>query len=223
MNKLIVDEMSPVTLVGGGDLGEDDLQWALSLAECLVAADGGAGHALAQNHLPKAVIGDFDSISPQILAQIPSERRFPVVEQDSTDFEKALRSIRAPLIVAVGFLGGRVDHQLAVLNALVQDMGPPCIVLGAQEVIFHLPSQISLPLEAQETVSLFPMRSVAAHSTGLHWPLDGLAMQPGGQIGTSNRALGPVSIRVDGPGMLMMVPRHHLPAVMQAFLPPQSA
>lgn len=219
MNKLIVDEIAPVTLVGGGTLGEADLDWALSLAPCLVAADGGAGHALAQNHLPSAVIGDFDSISPQNLAQIPPERQFHVAEQDSTDFEKALRSIRAPLVVAVGFLGGRVDHQLAVLNALVRDIGPPCIVLGTEEVIFHLPSQITLPLAAQETVSLFPLRSVMAHSTGLHWPLQGLRMQPGGQIGTSNRALGPVSISVDGPGLLAMVPRHHLPSVMQLFQP----
>ena len=218
MNKLIVDETGPVTLIGGGDLGEGDLDWALSLTDCLVAADGGADHALAQNQLPSAVIGDFDSISPQFLAGIPPDRLFQVAEQDSTDFEKALRAIRAPLVVAVGFLGGRVDHQLAVLNALVRDIGPPCIVLGAQEVIFHLPAQVSLPLQAGETVSLFPLREVRASSTGLEWPLDGLVMQPGGQIGTSNRALGAVTLTVGGPGLLGLVPRHHLPALIQALL-----
>lgn len=218
MNKLIVDKTEPVTLVGGGDLGEGDLHWALSLTKCLVAADGGAAHAVAQNHLPSAVIGDFDSIPSHILAQIPQDRQFRVAEQDSTDFEKALRAIRAPLVVAVGFLGGRVDHQLAVLNALVQDIGPPCIVLGAQEVIFHLPEQISLPLRAGETVSLFPLREVRAGSTGLQWPLEGLVMRPGGQIGTSNRALGPVTLRVEGPGLLGMVPRDHLPALMRALM-----
>ncbi|MEP4036150.1 thiamine diphosphokinase [Pseudophaeobacter sp.] len=218
MNKLIVDKTEPVTLVGGGDLGEGDLDWALSLTKCLVAADGGADPALAQNRMPSAVIGDFDSISPQILAQIPPDRLFQVTEQDSTDFEKALRAIRAPLVVAVGFLGGRVDHQLAVLNTLVQDIGSPCVLLGAQEVVFHLPARISLPLSAGETVSLFPLRRVSAQSTGLEWPLEGLVMQPGGQIGTSNRALGPVTITTDGPGLLGLVPRHHLPALMQALL-----
>ncbi|MEP2716646.1 thiamine diphosphokinase [Pseudophaeobacter sp.] len=219
MNKLIVDENEPVTLVGGGDLGEGDLNWALSLTSCLVAADGGAAHALAQNRLPRAVIGDFDSISPQILAQMPAAQQVHVAEQDTTDFEKALQAIRAPLVVAVGFLGGRVDHQLAVLNTLVQDIGPPCIVLGEREVIFHLPAQITLPLTAGETVSLFPLRRVSACSTGLEWPLEGLVMQPGGQIGTSNRALGPVAISVDGPGLLGLLPRHHLPALMQALRP----
>jgi thiamine pyrophosphokinase len=219
MNKLIVDETRPVTLVGGGDLGRDDLEWALSLAPFLVAADGGAGHALAQNHLPRAVIGDFDSISPDVTAQIPSDRLFHLAEQDTTDFDKALRSIRAPLVLAVGFLGGRVDHQLAALNTLVQHQGPPCILLGSHEVIFHLPSRIALPLVAKETVSLFPLRAVSARSFGLEWPLEGLRMKPGGQIGTSNRALGPITISVDGPGLLAMVPRWHLPALMQALLP----
>jgi thiamine pyrophosphokinase len=219
MNKLIVDETRPVTLVGGGDLGQDDLDWALSLAPFLVAADGGAGHALAQNHVPRAVIGDFDSISPDAVAQIPADQLFHLAEQDSTDFDKALRSIRAPLVLAVGFLGGRVDHQLAVLNSLVQDQGPPCVLLGHHEVIFHLPPRIALPLAANETVSLFPLRAVMARSSGLEWPLDGLRMVPGGQIGTSNRALGPIAISVDGPGLLGMVPRRHLPALIGALLP----
>ncbi len=218
MNKLIVEQNTPVTLIGGGELGEADLDLALSLASCLVAADGGAAHALARGHLPSAIIGDFDSIAQDILVQIPPQRRFHEVEQDSTDFEKALRAIHAPLVLAVGFLGGRVDHQLAVLNALVQNQGPPCIVLGAQEVIFHLPPCIALPLLAGETVSVFPLRRVQARSTGLEWKLDGLTMQPGGQIGTSNRALGPVEIWVDQPGLLALVPRHHLAAVMQALL-----
>ncbi len=219
MNKLIVDETRPVTLVGGGDLGRDDLEWALSLAPFLVAADGGAAHALAQNHVPRAVIGDFDSISPDVAAQIPADQLFRLAEQDTTDFDKALRSIRAPLVLAVGFLGGRVDHQLAALNSLVQDQGPPCVLLGRHEVIFHLPPRIALPLAAKETVSLFPLRAVTARSSGLEWPLEGLRMAPGGQIGTSNRALGPIAISVDGPGLLGMVPRRHLPALIRALLP----
>lgn len=217
MNKLIVDETRPVTLVGGGVLGKDDLEWALSLAPCLVAADGGAGHALAQNHLPSAVIGDFDSISADLRVQIPPENLHHIAEQESTDFEKALRSICAPVVLGVGFLGGRVDHQLAALNALVQNLGSPCILLAEHEVIFHLPSQIALPTAVGETVSLFPLRSVNAVSTGLQWPLEGVQMQPGGQIGTSNRALGSVSIRVDGAGLLGLIPRRHLPALMQVL------
>lgn len=218
MNKLIVDENRPVTLIGGGELKEGDLDWALSLAPVVVAADGGAAHSVAQGHIPSAVIGDFDSISPDVYRKIPPERMFHVPEQDTTDFDKAMRSIRAPVILGLGFLGGRVDHQLAVLNALVQHPGSMCILLGEHEIIFHLPAAVSLPLCAGDTVSLFPLRQVSARSRGLEWPLDGLDLKPGGQIGTSNRALGPVSFAVDGPGLLALVPRHHLEAVIQVIL-----
>lgn len=218
MKKLIVDETRPVTLVGGGELGGRDLDWAQSLAPCLVAADGGVAHALAQNQMPSAVIGDFDSISPDAMAQLPQDRLFPIAEQDSTDFDKALRSIRAPFVLAVGFLGGRLDHQLAVLNALVQVRQTPCILLGAHEVIFHLTREVALPLQAGETVSLFPLQAARAYSTGLEWQLEGLEMQPGGKIGTSNRALGAITLRAEGAGLLVMVPRKYLPEVIAALV-----
>jgi thiamine pyrophosphokinase len=41
-------------------------------------------------------------------------------EQDTTDFEKCLYSVAAPLLLGVGFLGGRADHHLAAMNVLVR-------------------------------------------------------------------------------------------------------
>ena len=46
-----------------------------------------------------------------------------VGEQETTDLEKCLYSVEAPLFLGVGFLGGRVDHQLAAMNALVKYAG----------------------------------------------------------------------------------------------------
>ena len=76
MNKLIVDEMTPVTLVGGGHLGLEDLNEALRHAPVLVAADGGAGAALEQGHVPEAVIGDFDSLPEAVQNRLPAENLF---------------------------------------------------------------------------------------------------------------------------------------------------
>ena len=42
-----------------------------------------------------------------------------IAEQETTDFDKVLRSVAAPLAIAVGFSGGRLDHELAVLNCLL--------------------------------------------------------------------------------------------------------
>jgi len=217
MKNAIICSESPVTLVGGGEVGDGDLEQALRLAPLLVAADGGASHALAAGLDLSAVIGDFDSLSPKHAAKIPADRLFPIREQDTTDFDKALRHISAPLILAVGFLGARVDHQLAAFNVLAKHPERPCVLIGSQELVFHVPPVFELNLTPGDIVSLFPMTTISGRSGGLEWPIDGLALSPTGRTGTSNRATGPVRLWMDGPGLLAIVPRTALRPVMQAF------
>lgn len=219
METAIVHATAPITLVGGGDLGASDLAEALALAPRLVAADGGAAAALAAGHVPEAVIGDFDSLPPEARDRIPPQRLFPVREQDSTDFDKALRSISAPLVLAAGFLGARIDHQLAAFNTLVRLADRPCILIGAGEIVLHVPDRISLPVRGGDVVSLFPMRPVTGRSWGLEWPIDGLELAPDGRVGTSNRANGPVTLEMDGPGLLAILPRARLAALTRRFHP----
>jgi thiamine pyrophosphokinase len=219
MRTPIVHRFEPITLIGGGDVGPGDLELALKRAPTLVAADGGAETALSAGHDPVAVIGDFDSLSSGARARIPADRLFEVREQDSTDFDKALRGVAAPLVLAVGFLGGRVDHQLAALSTLLSQADRACVLIGAQELIFHIPPMLDLALNAGDIVSLFPLAPVTGRSVGLQWPIDGLSLKPGGRIATSNRALGPVRLDLDGPGLLMIAPRGALDAVMRAIAP----
>lgn len=223
MKAQIVQSLDPVTLVGGGDASPADLDYALAQAPVLVAADGGAGLALRCGRMPDAVIGDLDSLRAQDRARIPVTHLHQITEQDSTDFDKALRSIAAPVVVGVGFLGGRLDHQLAVLNALVRYPDRACVLVGQGEVVFHVPDQIALDLEAGDLVSLFPMAPVQGRSTGLVWPIDGLALSPDGRVGTSNRAQGPVQLHMEGSGLLAMVPRARLSVIMQAIAPNRTA
>ena len=211
----IVHTQHPITLVGGGQATPDDLHKSLMLAPLCVAADGGAALAVRAGVDLAAVIGDFDSINPDILAQVPPARQHHIPEQDSTDFEKALLRIDAPLILGVGFCGARVDHQLAAFHTLVKFAHQPCVLLAEDELIFVAPPDITLPSTAGETISLFPLARVTGRSTGLHWPIDGLAFRPGYQTGTSNRATGPVRIQMDGPGMLMIAPTRLIQQVVQ--------
>lgn len=218
MNAIIVDSLEPVTLLGGGSGTAEDVHLARTLAPLCVAADGGALLALQAGVMPDAVIGDFDSLPLDARAQIPPERLYHIAEQSSTDFDKALRSIAAPLVIAVGFTGARVDHQLAAFHVLVAHALRPCIVLGKHEVIFHCPPDLSLPVAAGDVVSLFPMRQVTGRSSGLQWPIDGLGFDPMRLIGTSNRATAPVELWMDGPGMLCIAPRRILPALVDALI-----
>lgn len=223
MIQSIVDSESAVTLVGGGEATHEDLQKALTLAPTLVAADSGADVSLAAGVVPDAVIGDFDSVSQATLRRIPAARHHPISEQDSTDFEKALRRIAAPVVLGVGFLGGRVDHQLGVMHVLLTLQDRPCLLLGAHEVICLAPPQIELPTQFGDTVSLFPLVPVTGRSSGLKWPIDGLHFGVAQQIGTSNQAKGPVELEMDGPGMLLILPRRFMPALFDHFASPHAA
>ncbi|QFT72464.1 thiamine diphosphokinase [Ruegeria sp. THAF33] len=221
-NEPIVRSADPIGLFGGGFVGSEDLNLVLNRVTSVVAADGGAAVLTESGRIPDAVIGDFDSLDKATKAKIPSDRLFAIREQDSTDFDKALRNVQAPLVLGAGFLGGRLDHQLAVLNVLVRRREQACILLGVHEVVFHAPRQMRLPVLPGDVVSLFPMRPVTGRSTGLEWPIDGLRLQPDDRVGTSNRALSDVELQMDGPGLLVMVPRAALDPLMQVFLSGQS-
>lgn len=215
---MIIQTDRMVTLVGGGDVDPAQLTESLKIAPILVAADGGAAAALKVG-MPRAVIGDFDSLPPDLRHLLPADRLHHIAEQDSTDFDKALRSISAPLVLGHGFLGHRVDHELATLNTLIKRTKPNCILVGRRDVIFAAQGRIHLDLPAETRFSLFPMAPVSGRSTGLHWPIDGIDFMPDGPIGTSNRTTGPVTLEFDQDGMLVILPQNHLPAVLAAHAP----
>ena len=217
MSKAIVQNSGPVTLVGGGQASAADVAEALTFAQIGVAVDGGLVTALAAGCRPAAVIGDMDSVPADALAQIPPARQHRISEQYSTDFDKALRHVAAPVVIGVGFCGGRVDHQLAALHTLLVHADRPCILLAEREVIVLGPPALSLDMAAGDVVSLFPLVPVTGRSTGLEWPIEGLAFDPARQIGTSNRALGRLTLEMDAPGMLLIVPRRCLGPLVAHF------
>jgi thiamine pyrophosphokinase len=96
----------------------------LRTADLLVAADGGANWIDRLGIRPNLVVGDFDSIDPNLLQELQEDgvaiERHPT-EKDATDGELALTAaIRAgaTAITIVGALGGRTDHALTNLFLL---------------------------------------------------------------------------------------------------------
>ena len=206
-----------VTLLGAGEVAPGALAQALIHAPVLVAADGGADRALAEGHLPERVIGDLDSISDSARAGL-ADRLIHVPGQDDTDFDKALDRIAAPLILALGFTGGRLDHTLAALSSLGRRPWERIVLWGAEDLALVLPPRIELDLSPGSRVSLWPLRPVGCTSEGLVWPTAGLPFDPVGMIGTSNAvAQGPVRLAAEGPGMLCLLPLDALEGVLVAF------
>lgn len=224
MIEAIVSSSKPITLVGGGVASVADLKEACALAPTCVAVDGGLALAMAAGTQVSALIGDFDSVLPADLDNIPENNRFYIAEQDSTDFGKALRNIHAPVVLAVGFMGGRIDHQLAAFHVLTAHPDRPCILVGDTEIVCLCPPEMALSAKIGQIVSLFPMRPVSGTSAGLRWPIDGLAFDPIRKIGTSNIADGEIHLTMERPDMLVILPRSLLEPLMRMLeLAPHAA
>ncbi|WP_417206887.1 thiamine diphosphokinase [Antarctobacter sp.] len=214
MNTKIVQYSAPVLLVGGGEVDRQVLAAALPTAGRVVAADGGAAQVLALGRMPDAVYGDMDSLSPEVQAQLDAGVLRAIPEQNSTDFDKCLRHIEAPLVFGYGFLGQRLDHQLAAMTVLVRRADRRCLLIGAEDVVMVCPPDLSLDLPTGTRFSLYPMAPVTGRSTGLRWPIDGLTFTPAGTTGTSNEVDGPVRLTLDGPAMLLILPVACLSALL---------
>jgi len=205
----------PVGLVGGGGLDAATVEILRERVDFFVGADGGGDALLANGLIPEAVIGDLDSLSVTARRAIPPGRIHLVEEQDSTDFDKAVRSVDAPLILAAGFSGARLDHELAALHVLVCYPDRPVIVIGAQDLTVHVPARLVLRLTPGQRLSLFPLDGVRVRAEGLKWSFETLDLHPARRIGTSNAVLsGDVALFTDRPGLLLIVPREELDAVI---------
>lgn len=214
----VVSAKAGVTMVAGGPVSRGTLRGALARAPILVAADGGADRALALGAVPEAVIGDMDSLSAGARVRL-ADVLHEVSEQETTDFDKVLRLVDAPFLLALGVLGGRADHAMAALSSLLAARFP-VLALSAEDVVFAAPPRLSLRLVPGDRLSLYPLLPVRGESRGLVWPIAGLAFSAGGRIGTSNRvAEGPVDLSFDGPGMLVILPRRRLDAALTALRP----
>lgn len=204
---------SPVCLVGEGELPETQFRSLYSDGSPLIAADGGANYLRAWNVLPHAVVGDMDSLEDRDYFETHSQV-LHVEDQDTTDLEKCLLRTEAPYFYALGFIGNRFDHTLEILHFLEKYPQKQIFFFSKQDVIFKIPRVWEAELPVGTRLSLYPLRETALRSSrGLKYPLDGLTMAQGQQIGTSNETDAPsLRIEQETAGLIGIVPYqfHHI-------------
>ena len=205
----------PVLLVGAGPATRQDYEAAISFASHVIAVDGGYDALQTWGVVPKAVLGDMDSIQSEVPQAVST---FPMAEQDSTDLEKALRLVEAPLYIGIGFTGGRLDHTLAAMHALIA-ADRPAVLLGGEDVVFAAPTEWRATLPPGTRISFCPVRRVpAVGSKGLRWPIDGLLMEGGRQIGVSNTTVSSdIAAWFAERGVVTILPRACLGAVIASL------
>ncbi|MGI9436064.1 MAG: thiamine diphosphokinase [Geminicoccaceae bacterium] len=211
---------NPVLLIGGAPVDMDLLK-RLAVDRALIAADSGADAAFAAGLVPDLVLGDLDSISDAEQAR-QRTRVIQIPDQNTTDLQKALAYIEAPMIVGLGFLGARFDHSLAAVHALSACTKPQEILLAdTHDVVLRVRGDFAGNLAPGLRFSIWPLGiQTFRRSTGLRYPLDGLTLQSGKMVGTSNEVTAPeVFIEAGvGQGYLVITPIETIDALLASRL-----
>ncbi len=182
-------------LIGNGETVSPRLLKKLAAqADYVLAADGGANHALACGITPNGVIGDLDSVSPRTKKQL-ADRILHVPTQDNTDLEKALLWLikrQFTHVTLVGFVGDRWDFSVGNLLALAQFARKLEIcVAGNTWQIFPLVRGAEFACKKSKRVSLIPVKICTGVTlNGLKYPLKNARIAPGTTQTLSNQTIG---------------------------------
>jgi len=121
-------------IITGGTI---DLDFAGSFLEHerfdkVIAVDAGLERAAALGLTPDMIVGDFDTVKPEVLEKFRQMEHIVwdvhQPEKDETDTELALRKAQAigsDEIAVLGATGGRIDHMLGNIHLLF-----PCLQKG---------------------------------------------------------------------------------------------
>jgi thiamine pyrophosphokinase len=166
----------------------------------IIGANGGAAVALELGVLPQVVIGDGDSLDPQIRRHLEAMKvefiDYPP-EKDKTDTQLALEyciAHGAKKVTIIGAIGGRLDHSLANVFLLVLAKGHGInarIIDGAGELFLLKAESITLEGQPGDYLSLIPLtgKVTGVSGEGLKYPLYQETLYSGQTRSISNELL----------------------------------
>lgn len=186
--------MRAVIVLGGDAPGCALLARCVRDAELTIAADRGLAAFDAASLTPDLLVGDMDSIAPDVLKRYESrvaQRRLSPIKDD-TDGVDALDMAMArgaTQITLLGALGGRLDHALANLMLLVRASrrGVRAEILDERVRIARVDGEARLHGAKGDTVSLLPL-GIARGVTieGFFYPLQKGELTSEYPLGISN-------------------------------------
>jgi thiamine pyrophosphokinase len=185
-----------ILVFANGDLDSSAwLQPYLAAATRVIAADGGSRHLHHLQHPPDVVIGDLDSLPPEVRTWLTTTNAHIIshpAEKNETDLELALLyAVRyEETILVAAALGGRLDQTLANILLLAH----PALATSRVELIapyqraWLITAESDINGRTGDTLSLIPLGGdVYIESTdGLKWPLRDEILTFGPARGVSN-------------------------------------
>ena len=202
-------------IFSGGEPVNPEIAALVPKNSLIIGADSGVKHALDLGFTVAIAVGDFDSLAPEILAQIiaaGTEIEMHPPDKDATDLELALdTAVRhgAKSITIIGGHGGRLDHFLA--NA--QLLGAKKFTSIKIEAWFGATRVTAIHDYAQVTgypgaiISLITVGAPATGvtTTGLRFALKDAEIMAGATLGVSNEFISSKATVVIKTGTILAV------------------
>ncbi len=195
-------------IISGGNLEKEFACSYISQHSCelTIAVDAGMKFFYEQNIIPDYIVGDFDSVEPEILQSfqnIGGEKK-PVIlqfqpEKDETDTELAIRTAikqGSKTIHLLGATGSRMDHVMGNFHLLGAAMkqGVDCQIVDWHNRIRMICQDMVIKKENQygKYVSLFPFTPQVKGLTlrGFKYPLNNYTLECYHSLGVSNEIIG---------------------------------
>jgi len=181
-------------------------------ARLVLAADGGANHLARIGVRPAAVVGDLDSIRPEVRRWIGEERMVARTDQETTDLHKTLAHAfderRARRVTILAATAGRLDHAVENLALLGRWAARGDLEMrDERQRIVAVANTRRFKTSPGQPVSLMPLgRCARVWTAGLRWRLDGEPLDLAGRTGVSNVALGArIELRVERGSLLVFL------------------
>ncbi len=218
--RAIGNDMSRTVIIANGHLADSSAtRRHVRDGDRIICADGGTTHAVAMGLVPDVVVGDLDSLAPDLRAYLETIgvhfEVYPVVK-DKTDLELALRlaiAEGADEVILLATLGGRLDQSLANLLLLAQPEWADARVrvVEGDEVawIVRGGQDTTITGEIGDTLSLIPItyQVTGVCLDGVQWPLHDATLHLGDTLTVSNTLSAPAAHLQIEAGLAVIVHR----------------
>ncbi len=190
--------MKTIIILNGEILDYDIIKTYICNEDYVIVCDGGLKHCEGLGIVPKLILGDFDSVPPELLEQFNGKS---VIEQypkdkDFTDGElgvlKAIE-IGQEVVILGGFsYKGRIDHVFSnvFMMKAFEEKGIKSKMVSENSEIYYLIDELEIICE-KKFVSLIPIsEEVEVNiSRGLKYDLTNQCFNFGSSRSLSNEAL----------------------------------
>lgn len=176
-----------IGIIANGEVDFDARQRIfLDTCDFFICADGGANKAFVRNLSPCFVIGDMDSILPEVKAFYEQDEETEVIfdpDQNKTDTQLAIELAlqHSPeKIFFFGATGQRIDHTLANIFGLLQIPSEiPASIIDRHSEISLVRDCIEISGKKDDTVSVLSLSDLKSLTySGLFWDVKNKDMPP---------------------------------------------